>query len=41
MIKNCFGDRDCCCLVRPTHNEKDLQYLTTLKREELRPEFVE
>lgn len=36
-----FRDRDCCTMVRPLENEKDLQKLDSLSDADMRPEFVE
>ncbi len=41
MILNFFKDRDCFTIVRPSEEEKDLQYLQKIPDESLRPEFVE
>lgn len=40
-IKQYFMQRDCCTLVRPTVDERNLQCLDTMKIEDLRSEFVE
>ena len=41
LISTFFKERDCCTLVRPTEEEKDLQNLQQLEDEVLRPEFLE
>lgn len=41
LLKEFFKDRDCCTLVRPVNNEKDLHNLENLEANELRPEFLE
>ena len=40
-IKKYFTVRDCCTMVRPLANEKQLQSLARLGIDDLRPEFVE
>ena len=41
LLKHFFRDRDCCTLVRPLENEKDLQRLDSMKDEDMRPEFID
>lgn len=41
MMKDFFRDRDCVTLVRPVHDESQLQQVDKLAIEELRPEFQE
>ena len=41
LLKEFFKDRDCCTLVRPVNNEKDLHNLENLELQELRQEFVD
>jgi len=41
LLKHFFKERDCCTMVRPLENEKELQMLDQLPDEQLRPEFVE
>jgi hypothetical protein len=40
-IKALFPDRDCFTLVRPMHDERQLNHLDTLEAAQLRPEFQE
>lgn len=40
MICSFFTDRDCCTLVRPCEEERDLQRLQSIPDSGLRPEFV-
>ena len=39
-LKKFFKERDCCTMVRPLANEKQLQNLARLSLDRLRPEFV-
>lgn len=41
MLKDFFRDRDCITLVRPVHDEQQLQQVDKLDIEQLRPEFQE
>jgi hypothetical protein len=41
MLKDFFRDRDCVTLVRPVHDEQQLQQVDKLDISELRPEFQE
>lgn len=41
LLKEFFKDRDCCTLIRPVNNEKDLHELENLEFGDLRPEFVD
>jgi hypothetical protein len=41
LISNFFKDRDCYTIVRPTEEEKDLQFLQNIKDHNLRPEFLD
>ena len=41
MLTHFFHERDCCTLVRPTEQEKNLQTLIRLPESELREEFIE
>ncbi|CAM6095658.1 unnamed protein product [Calypogeia fissa] len=38
-IRALFPDRDCCTLVRPLNDERDLQRLDSIPMERMRPEF--
>jgi hypothetical protein len=40
-IKKFFADRDCCTMIRPLANEKQLQNLARLPLDRLRPEFLQ
>lgn len=40
QLKVFFTERDCFTLIRPTHNEKDLQNLSALPQKKLRPQFI-
>lgn len=40
-IKSLFPDRDCYTLVRPCHDERQLNHLDKLPTDQLRPEFQE
>lgn len=40
QLRTFFEHRDCFSLVRPTEQERDLQNLSTLPANRLRPEFV-
>ena len=40
-FRTLFKDRECFTLVRPVHEEDQLQKLSTLPQSELRPEFLE
>lgn len=41
LLSHFFQERDCCTLVRPTEQEKDLQSLIKLPDADLRVEFVD
>jgi hypothetical protein len=41
LLKHFFKERDCCTMVRPLENEKELQKLDELGDDQLRPEFIE
>lgn len=41
VISSCFKERDCCTLVRPLTDERDLQNLSNMEDFQLRAEFVE
>ncbi len=41
LLSHFFPERDCCTLVRPTEQEKNLQALVRLPEKDLRPEFLE
>jgi len=41
LLTHFFKERDCCTLVRPTEDEKDLQDLAKMSDSELRRDFVE
>ncbi|OMJ78006.1 hypothetical protein SteCoe_22289 [Stentor coeruleus] len=41
LLKEFFKDRDCCTLIRPVNNEKNLHELESLEFCDLRPEFVD
>ena len=39
-LKRAFPHRDCCTLVRPVSDEKQLRHLDTMSEADMRPEFV-
>lgn len=41
LLKSFFKERDCCTMIRPLTNEENLQNLTNMELDELRPEFIE
>jgi Guanylate-binding protein, C-terminal domain/Guanylate-binding protein, N-terminal domain len=41
LLKSFFKERDCQTMIRPLTNEEDLQNLTEMNMEELRPDFVD
>lgn len=41
LLTHFFQERDCCTLIRPTEQEKDLQALIKLPDSDLRAEFVD
>ena len=41
IVKHFFKERDCCTLVRPMENEKDLQNLNDTEDSLIRPKFLE
>lgn len=41
LLRQFFQDRDCCLLVRPVEEEKDLQKLDSMPDRLLRKEFLE
>lgn len=41
LFKHFFKDRECCTLVRPIENEKDLQKINTMDDSLLREEFID
>lgn len=41
LLKQFFRDRDCCTMIRPLENEKDIQRLDELSDEMLRGDFVD